>query len=153
ALGGPNGDDNDTITAGLGDTLHSDIVFGGSGNDAITAGSGPNNIVFGDSGEILSAATVNGTPNLAAPLDGHSITPGQVGTTDPAYGGNDTITTGLGRDILLGGPGNDLITANSGETPGTPDRNNIVFGDQGYLDYVSADRDARDLDVISSGDL
>src|SRR5262249_47757617 len=44
ALGGPNGDDNDTITVGLGDTLHSSIVFGGSGNDAITAGSGPNNI-------------------------------------------------------------------------------------------------------------
>ena len=119
----------------------SDVIFGGFGNDSITAGSGPNNIVFGDSGEVLSAFTVNGTPNLAMPLDGHFITLGQVGTTDPAYGGNDTITTGLGRDLIFGGPGNDRIAANSGETHAGPDANNIVFGDQGYLDYVAADRD------------
>lgn len=82
SLGGPAPDANDVIVAGLGDTTHGNIIFGGSGNDAITAGSGPNNIVFGDGGEICSAATVNGTPNLAAPLDGHAITLGQLGTTD-----------------------------------------------------------------------
>src|SRR5262249_60934136 len=65
ALGGPNGDNNDTITAGLSDTLHSDIVFGGSGSDNITAGGRPNNIGFGDNREILSAFTGNGTPHLA----------------------------------------------------------------------------------------
>ncbi len=73
--------------------------------------------------------------------------------TDPAFGGNDHITTGTGRDIVFGGPGNDVIAASAGETAGQPDRGNIVFGDQGYLDYVSADHDARDIDVISSGDL
>src|SRR5262249_8724439 len=148
ALGG-----NDTITAGLNDTVRSSIIFGGSGNDVITAGSGPNNIVFGDSGQILSAATVNGTPNLAAPLDHHLITLGQVGTTDPLFGGNDSITTGLGRDIIFGGPGADATTPNHGETGSSPDGNNIVFGDQGYIDYVSADSDARDIDTVSSGDL
>src|SRR5262249_47675805 len=50
-------------------------------------------------------------------------------------------------------PASDLITANAGETSGQPDGDNIVFGDQGYLDYVSVDQDARDIDVISSGDL
>src|SRR5262249_29589552 len=42
---------------------------------------------------------------------------------------------------------------NSGETAGSPDGNNIVFGDQGYIDYVSTDGDARDIDTVSSGDL
>ena len=37
-LGGATPDANDTITAGLSDTAHSDIVFGGQGNDTITAG-------------------------------------------------------------------------------------------------------------------
>src|SRR5262249_22528829 len=111
------------------------------------------NIVFGDSGEILSAFTVNGTPNLAAPLDGHLITLGQLGTTDPLFGGADTITTGTGRDIILGGPANDTITANAGESASQPDGNNIVFGDQGYIDYVTYDHDPRDIGVISSGDL
>src|SRR5262249_545698 len=49
--------------------------------------------------------------------------------------------------------GNDVITANGGETAGSPDGNNIVFGDHGYVDFVTVDRDARDIDVISSGDL
>src|SRR5262249_37889358 len=34
-----------------------------------------------------------------------------------------------------------------------PDGNNIVFGDLGFVDYVSADHDPRDIDTISSGDL
>ena len=153
SLGAPSPDENDTIIAGLGDVVRSDIIFGGSGDDAITGGSGPNNIVFGDSGEILSAATVNGTPNLAQPLDGHLITLGQVGTTDPLFGGNDRITTGLGRDMIFGGPGSDQIVANNGETAATPDGSDIVFGDQGYLDYVSSDRDQTDIDVIAAGDL
>ena len=37
-------------------------------------------------------------------------------------GGNDTITTGVGRDMVFGGGGNDTIIANSGETRGQPRR-------------------------------
>src|SRR5690606_32663902 len=111
---------NDTITAGLDDPTRNNIIFGGSGNDAITAGSGPNNIVLGDSGLILSAFTVNGTPNLALPLDGHLITLGQIGTTDPGYGSDAHVRTGLGHDIIFGGPGSDQIMSGDGQTLTSP---------------------------------
>ena len=101
----------DTITTGVG----SDIVVGGVGNDIITAGDGQN-IVFGDDGAILSAVTVNGTADLAQPLDGRPITLGQIGTMAPQLGGNDTITTGVGRDIILGGPGADLFRRDGNTT-------------------------------------
>src|SRR5207248_2803162 len=47
----------------------------------------------------------------------------------------------------------DLITANNGETAAAPDANNVVFGDQGFIDYGSDDGDPSDIDTISSGDL
>ena len=58
-----------------------------------------------------------------------------VETTDHAHGGADSITTGSGRDIVLGGNGGDTIDAGEG--------NNIVLGDDGRIVYV-ADADASD---------
>ena len=52
------------------------------------------------------------------------------------YGGDDNINTGIGRDEIFGGAGNDTIVANNGETsPPDLDDNNIVFGDYGFVDY------------------
>src|SRR5262249_29841009 len=120
AIGG-----NDSVTSGPGD----DIIVGGAANDAITASDGQD-IVLGDNALLLSANTVNGTPDLVPTLTLQPMTFGQVGTLTPLVGGNDVITTGIGRDLIFGGPGADQITANSGETAARPDGENDVFGDQ-----------------------
>ncbi len=130
----------DTITTGAGD----DIIIGGQGGDTIDAGAGQN-IVFGDHGQILR--TGNGV-NTPAPLDPNKTHDnyyqmpalGLVTSIDAtaADGGADTITTGIGRDMIFGGQGGDIINAfiSSGGTA-AQDGNNIVFGDFGEVDYIS----------------
>jgi Ca2+-binding RTX toxin-like protein len=130
----------DRITTLNGD----DIVIGGRFDDEIDAGDG-NNLVIGDSGQI-TAASANG-PNY---LPFQPITLGLIETVQFNDGGVDTITTGLGNDIILGGYAGDTMDAGEGH--------NIVLGDDGRIDYVRADRtatpgadtDAADIDLIES---
>ena len=74
------------------------------------------------------------------------ITLGLVETIESLIGGSDTITTGIGRDIVLGGIDADLINASfdeyqlaaeSGVTHGS-DSDNIIIGDSGYIDWTTA---------------
>ena len=65
------------------------------------------NLVFGDNGQI-TAAEVDGVANFGS----HPITLGLVETIESLIGGSDRITTGVGRDIILGGIDADVITAN-----------------------------------------
>jgi Ca2+-binding RTX toxin-like protein len=120
----------------------------------IDAGHGDNNIVFGDSGRIRSAAAF-GKSDRAAPLDGHAITLGLIETIAPSLGAVDTITTGTGRDIILGGFGGDFIYGYGrvdDQAAAAADGNNIVIADHGFIDYVSRDSDAKDIDRIWSTD-
>ena len=146
------------ITTGAGN----DIVIGGPFGDTITAGDGAN-ILFGDNGRILSSLAVNGSAELAPTLDNHPITLGLIETIDATIGGVDNITSGIGRDIILGGNGGDTIIANDGETAEKPDGRNLIFGDHGFIDYVgydltpgedylTGDADARDIDRVWSTD-
>src|SRR5207249_7927 len=102
----------DSITANGGD----DFIFGGARGDTIDAGDG-SNLVFGDYGYVdyLADLDVN-DPAPAHDIDVVSSIPSATG-----LGGNDTITTGLGEDIIVGGAGNDTLTSGS-----TKD---LVFGD------------------------
>jgi Ca2+-binding RTX toxin-like protein len=109
----------DTIVTGGGD----DIVIGGRFDDTIDAGDG-DNLVIGDSGLIV-ADTVD-APQMA----GQPITLGLVLSTQIDDGGNDTITTGTGNDIVVGGFGGDTVTSGAG--------NDIVFGDNGLIAYTGA---------------
>src|SRR5207249_3250764 len=102
--------------------------------DMIVAGNG-NNLVFGDSGQILAAATTNTSQFSSLP-----ITLGLVTSIATDQGGNDSITTGIGRDIIIGGIANDTIVANLNQTPTLPDGDNIVFGDNGFIDYTALER-------------
>ena len=63
-----------------------------------------------------------------------------MSTIAPSLGGNDTITTGLDVDIVLGGVLDDLIVTNHGETATARDLADIVLGDNGYLDFTAAER-------------
>ncbi|HSY26759.1 MAG TPA: hypothetical protein VK832_04610, partial [Burkholderiaceae bacterium] len=58
--------------------------------------------------------------------------------SEPRSVSDDTITTGIGRDMVFGGQGSDIIYtfAAMGGTAAA-DGNNIVFGDFGEVDYVS----------------
>ena len=134
----------DTITTGT----RNDFAFGGTGGDVIDAGKGQN-IVFGDHGRItgIESTTFN-RPILDSAWPDHDDYPiavlqlveGYV-PADGEFGGNDTINTGVGRDIVFGGGGGDTIVAKFGETFANPDHNNIVFGDYGFVDYVVNDGD------------
>ncbi len=85
-----------------------DGVLGGAGGDIITDADG-NKIVIGDNGQIM---WVDGVLTL-------------VMTSDPTFGGADTIVVGGGNDIVFGGTGADVITTAGG--------NDLVFGDHGFV--------------------
>ena len=103
--------------------------------------------MFGDHGEILRSGVGVNTP---APLDPNKTRDnyyqipalGLVISIDAvaADGGADTITTGIGRDMIFGGQDADIINsfASSGGTA-AQDGNNIVFGDFGEVDYISVE--------------
>jgi Ca2+-binding RTX toxin-like protein len=144
----------DTITTGAGN----DIIIGGRYGDTIIANAG-DNLVIGDSGRITAASA-------DAPQFGVTMTYGLIETIASADGGDDTITTGIGNDIILGGQGGDTIKAdyagtNEEEQELVGSGTNIVIGDNGLLDYTRADReptaagadtDPSDLDLVMSLD-
>ncbi|MCP3982597.1 MAG: calcium-binding protein, partial [bacterium] len=98
--------DTDSSTGGV-DTISSqggeNIILGGVGGDIIDAPLGTN-IILGDNGEV----------NVG----------GDVFTTEPHLGGDDTITGGA-DNIIVGGFGEDSITLGGGT--------NTVLGDNGYI--------------------
>ncbi len=127
---------DDVIRVGVGDGsngLGNDIVIAGLGNDTVTIGNG-NNIAFGDEGSVtfqlgstLRARienTVLGDEGLYLDDDGLSAL-----DVEPieAVVGNDTITTGSGADVIIGGLGIDTITVTDGS--------NTVLGDEGFVQY------------------
>jgi Ca2+-binding RTX toxin-like protein len=95
----------DTIVAGHGNN----IIFGGVAGDSISTGSG-NNAALGDNGFV----SLNGSGVLT-----------QVETTSPSIGGNDSIVTGGGNDITMGGNGADSVSTGSG--------NDVLIGDSGRV--------------------
>ncbi|MFO1002887.1 MAG: hypothetical protein U0936_21355 [Planctomycetaceae bacterium] len=100
----------DTITTGI----DNDTIFGGMDADSITASDG-RNIVVGDN----ASATFDSSSQVRT-----------VTTVDPAIGGNDTISSGINDDLILGGTANDSITTVGG--------NNIILGDNGRA-FLAAD--------------
>jgi Ca2+-binding RTX toxin-like protein len=139
------GADDDIIIGGEDGELVVGIEIAGSGapevlvltplndGDTIVAGNG-HNIVLGDNGEI-SAAAAN-----APQFSDQPITLGLVTSMATTQGGNDSITTGIGRDIIVGGVANDTIVANFNQTATLLDGDNIVFGDNGFIDYTALER-------------
>ncbi|MCA9170406.1 MAG: hypothetical protein KDB23_22165, partial [Planctomycetales bacterium] len=119
---------DDRIQVGDGD----DVVLGGFGNDFVDIdpdtlqpiGSDQgDDVVLGDNG-VAQFDTASGQMILT-----------HIHTTEPLFGGNDSIFTDSGADIVLGGAGNDLINA------GLPERGDverdIVLGDHGWVDFTT----------------
>ncbi len=129
---------NNTIRAGLG-AFGANLIFGGAGNNQISAGHGAN-IVFGHLGLANLASFLLYTdpqradgsrPDLIAryvPERG-SISPGAVWPTtgiDQAPPVTmSAITVGRGNNFIFGGAGNNVISAGDG--------NNAIFGAAGAV--------------------
>ncbi|WDQ14637.1 hypothetical protein [Rhodopirellula sp. P2] len=117
---------DDTITAG--DALN--ILLGGSGADSITGGDSQD-VIFGDNGEIL--------------FDASGIRERLI-TTDPTFGGVDTIQGQGGNDIVIGGADGDVIHGGS--------EHDVILGDHGEVDFTRpADRNviSRFIELADGG--
>ena len=113
----------DEITGGGG----ADIIAGGTGyadaygvgGDTIHGGTG-NDYIFGDGATIIR----NGRDVIT-----------RVESRDVSYGGDDAIDVdgdNKGHDVIIGGTGHDTIHGGI-----TDDGNEIIFGDNGRVDYLS----------------
>ncbi|MCI0535950.1 MAG: hypothetical protein L0Z50_12060 [Verrucomicrobiales bacterium] len=128
---------NDTLTTGLGN----DTIFGGAGNDAIVANQNETptlsdlaNVIIGDNGLAEYSWSV-----------GSSLTLDLVQSNAPEEGGgSDNITAGRGADLIIGGANGDTVNASDG--------NNVVLGDNGYIDLTGADGDPADIDLVTTSD-
>ncbi|WP_152049608.1 LEPR-XLL domain-containing protein [Tautonia marina] len=105
---------NDTIQGGAGH----DTIFGGRGDDSILGGTG-NDILLGDHGVVVLA-------------DG-SLEEHDIFTTDPQYGGKDTIEGGDGDDTILGGTGDDDWHGIGGDSLSGGLGNDIIIADHGII--------------------
>ena len=85
-------DGDDTLRGGADD----DFLFGNAGGDNLSGDVGID-VLFGDNGSIT---LVGGTPTTEFSV---------LRTTDPAGGGDDTISGGLDNDYIFGGLGADTI--------------------------------------------
>jgi Ca2+-binding RTX toxin-like protein len=106
-----------TVDPGFG---AADTITGASGSNVIMGGAGADSIIVNDLGDVILGDNGSATFNDAGVL----LT---VTSTDPTSGDNDTITTGVGANVVLGGPGADLITGGTGD--------DVIFGDQGKLTF------------------
>ncbi|WP_300543140.1 calcium-binding protein [Maricaulis sp.] len=98
----------DTIDAGSAD----DIAMGGGGDDALISASG-DNILLGDFGILEGADLREGAETIVS--------------INSMQGGNDTLTTGRGNDLLIGGEADDVLNSGLGV--------DILFGDNANVDF------------------
>ena len=98
-----------------------DLITAGQGQNWIIGGIGDNSITAGDGGNTVIGA--NGNISFLAPN-----VEGTVENSDPDHAGNNTISTGLGNDRILGGTGTNTITDTGGS--------NVIFGADGVLTFV-----------------
>ena len=115
---------NDYIYSSLG----KDILLGGQGIDTLTSGSGDaqdtdglGDIILGDMGQATFATNGNGRIDNLKLIQVTSL------DTSNSVGGNDIITSGMGRDVVLGGNPSDTINTHAG--------NDVVVGDSGQATF------------------
>ena len=107
---GLGGVDNITVSGG------NNVILGGTGGDTILVqgASSSGNVILGDDGQ--AQFTQQGVLSY-------------ITSTDQTDGGDDTITTGDGNNVVLGGFGADMITVGAGA--------NVILGDNGDATFTS----------------
>ncbi len=127
----------DTITSGS----DNDVILGGHAGDSIDAGDG-DNVVAGDDAVVDYVrqerdGAVTGADSSAADVDRFE----SISTT--TAGGADTITTGTGNDLVLGGRFGDTITDHGG--------NDVILGDSGAIIAADANTPRNGSQAITIG--
>ena len=122
----PNATGNDVING----NEDADVILGGTGNDTIAGGSDTAiDILLGDNGVVVRA-------------DG-SAQANDIFSTDPDFGGRDTINGGGGNDIIIGGSGTGETTGGNvgagGDTLNGNAGDDIIVGDGAYISRNSSD--------------
>jgi Ca2+-binding RTX toxin-like protein len=117
---------NDVITTGAG----TKYIIGGYGKDTITAGIG-NHVIIGDAGQI--DFDTDGSVKIVATTDTEA---------NPGYGDTDTIATGNGNTIVMGGMGADTITTATGT--------DVILGDNGTVTYAGVVRSLKLSQITST---
>jgi Ca2+-binding RTX toxin-like protein len=88
-------------------------------------------VIFGDQGEILRTASTESAPN-------YLVRARSIGFE---FGGDNTIHTGLGDKVIVGGFGGDVITAaTAGANDATGNSVRIIAGDHAQVDFDSLGR-------------
>ena len=122
------------------------MILGGSGADQISVGNG-NSVILGDNGNATFVVAL-ATGSVAAGTAAYGRTLTNIETTaevlllgvlsetadqtiahEVVYGGDDTINTGNGNNVIFGGLGHDQITAADGS--------NVILGDSGTANFDS----------------
>ena len=99
-------------------------IFGGTGSDTIAVtGNSAGNVILGDDGDAtFTLEPVSNTANTSVLTF--------IETTNQQDGGEDTITTGDGNNVIFGGSWADTITVGNG--------NSLIFGDNGNATFTPA---------------
>ncbi len=165
-IDGGNGNDqiygeggNDKLSGGAGnDTLSgaagNDVLNGG--NDMLATNDGADDISGGSGNDIVSyvARTDDLTINLA---DDATANDGAIGELDIVHSDIEGVFSGLGNDLITGGPGRDFLDGGSGnDTLLGGDGNDVLIGDRGtdsldgqagnvtIFDMIDSDQPTRD---------
>ncbi len=113
----PSATGDDVIDAGNG----ADTVLGGTGNDSITGGVDNSvDVLLGDNGIVYGA-------------DGSTFA-NDILSTDPTFGGKDTIAGGGGDDIIIGGSGSGEPAVGEGDRLFGDAGNDIIAGDGAFIE-------------------
>src|SRR6185369_7322142 len=105
-------------------------LFGGAGGDTISGNAG-SDVAFGDNGQIaFTYATNGGSPSATDPALFLPAAITLLTTTVPTVGGDDIISAADGNNFVLGGLGGDQMTTGTGR--------DLILGDNGSMTFVSA---------------
>ena len=124
----PNNSENGTITFLDASTLTFTNI-----ERLVLNGGNPDGIIWGTAGDdSIGVGFVDANGDIVDGQD--ALLPGAAPNDDLifAYGGNDTVTSGLGNDQVYGGDGADLITTGAGNDDAQGDAgNDTLFGGDG----------------------
>jgi Ca2+-binding RTX toxin-like protein len=129
---GDNGIVDFTATGAIMSVTSTDPAAGGI--DTITAGEGNNVVVGGAAGDVIGAPGTGAGDDVLVgdnatvtwnPATGFVTQFASLGTA----GGDDVITAGEGRNLVLGGVGADSVTSGAGD--------DVVLGDNGIANFTA----------------
>jgi len=118
------GSGNDLLDGGAGD----DSIFGGSENDILLGRAGVDTLDGGDGNDQVFAGL--GDDTIYGGFGNDTLEgDGDLGSSSPPEGGNDSLQGGAGRDRLIGGSGDDtLVGGEDGDSLFGGEGDDLMFG-------------------------